>query len=79
MLEACKMCKWKDLCRSEKDQIVMVRQVGQTISNKGKNSKGTSIRAFRSKKFMLVLIKRCQNTESIAVCCTWGCIAADQT
>lgn len=27
---------------------------------------------------MLVVTGSCQNTEWIAVCCIWGCIAADQ-
>lgn len=27
---------------------------------------------------MLVVTGSCQNTEWIAVCCMWGCIAADQ-
>ena len=31
------------------------------------------------KKLMLVLIEWCQNTQCIAVCCVWGCIAADQS
>ena len=29
------------------------------------------------KKLMRVLIERCQNTQCIAVCCIWSCIAAD--
>ncbi len=28
---------------------------------------------------MLVLVERFQNTQCIAVCCVWGCIAADQS
>ena len=31
------------------------------------------------KKVMLALIERCQNTQCIAVCCVWGCRAADQS
>ena len=31
------------------------------------------------KKLMLVLLDRCQNTQCIAVCCVWGCIATDQS
>lgn len=26
---------------------------------------------------MLVPVERCQNTQSITVCCVWGCVAAD--
>ena len=31
------------------------------------------------KKFMLVLIERCQNTQGVTVCWVWGCIATDQS
>ena len=31
------------------------------------------------KKLMLVLIERCQNTQCIAVCCLWECIATDKS
>ena len=31
------------------------------------------------KKIMFVLIERCQNRQCIAVCCVWGCTAADQS
>ena len=31
------------------------------------------------KKLVVVLIERCQNTKCIAVCCIWGCIAANQS
>ena len=31
------------------------------------------------KKLMLVPTERCQNTQCIAVCCVWGCVAADRS
>ncbi len=31
------------------------------------------------KEVMLVLVERCQDTQYTAVCCVWGCIAADQS
>ena len=31
------------------------------------------------RKLMLVLIERCQITQSITVCCLWGCITTDQS
>ena len=113
------MGKCKDLSEFDRGQIVMARQLGQSISRtatlvgcswsavvksgprkergepltgswggqgsvKNVGSEGWPVWSYPTNelqlnKLMLVLIERCQNTQCIVVCCSWGCIVADQS
>ncbi len=64
------MVKRKDLGDFDKGQIVMARQLGQCLSRLSRRK--ATVAPFAA------MIEKCQNTQGIAACYVWGCVATDR-